>query len=201
MICTLIYFHLPTTYNPDVYGPKRETYILLIFEVCIKSALAFRSRSRQFHWRLSVPIYVCQFYINGSTTTQCHHSLKLRAHADILTVNRLMPMKAGCNESTILATTCHVISYACQFIAARFTTAFETKFVVIFDCMQYTRVQLPQRGLQGRLVMFGIPRYYIQYCCGAQHPLLLLFSLVLKSVLKSLRSKVTWLQLMYAFLS
>ena len=29
-----------------VYGPKWHTYISYIFEVCIKSALAFRSRSR-----------------------------------------------------------------------------------------------------------------------------------------------------------
>ena len=144
MICTLIYFHLPTTYIPDVYGPKREPYILLIFEVCIKSALAFRSRSRQFHWRLSVPIYVCQFYINGSTTTQYHYGLKLSAHADILTLNRLMGMKAGCIKSTILANSCHLVSNACQFSTARFTTAFETIFVVICNCMQHTRVHLPQ---------------------------------------------------------
>ena len=30
----------------SVYGPKRAYVILVIFEVCIKSALAFRSRSR-----------------------------------------------------------------------------------------------------------------------------------------------------------
>ena len=49
--CKILRLNSYHPFTSDVYGPKRPYTFLLIFEVCIKSALAFRSRSRQFSWR------------------------------------------------------------------------------------------------------------------------------------------------------